>query len=370
MKIGIYAGSIRPGGGLTVLIQVIKALAEDKENELIIYVGEDDTSRFLHSLLEGLDNVHEKRFMARYGSSLRYLFSKFYFLYESIGKKFDWIFSFNYHLFSRSPVAVYHINLLSFQQPSIDSLVMKVKRFDARQACRKADLNIFESLYLQKVAQERLNGKIQNPGLLYISVDKDFVSESLNELTEAEAFATRSNLMLVSSIQPHKDNETCLRCLKILCERYPEVPWVLRVAGGQSIAQWQGFERLAEEVGISESLEILGPIDKKALASYMHRSLCLVNASRIESFCMVAVEAMASSCPVIVVDSTSMPESVGDSAIIVEPSSATMFADAIVEFYDNETFRQDYIARGLERAAGMKENVFITSLREYFKKSL
>lgn len=369
MRIGIYAGSIRPGGGLTVLIQVIKALAEDKKNELIVYVGEDDTSCALRSVFEDLDNVQEKRFMARCRSGCRYLLSKFYFFYESVVQRLDWVFSFNYHLFSQCPVAVYHINLLSFQSLRRDSLAIKVKRFDARLACRCAGLNIFESMYLLDVAQQRMKHKTSNPVLLYVSVDPAFIAESVREVPQSEMLAGRSDLMLVSSMQPHKDNETCLQCLKILCERSSDIQWTLRIAGGQSSAQWSSFKALAEEMGLSEHIEILGPIDKKHLASYMHRSLCLINASRVESFCMVAIEAMAASCPVVVVDSTSMPESVGEAAIIVKPGSATMFADTIMEFYDNKTFRQDYIERGLTRAAEMRDEVFFQTLREYLRES-
>lgn len=363
MRIGIYAGSIRPGGGLTVLVQVIKAISKDEANKVLVYVGENDTSVALQPLLEVLDNVEEKRFMPKCRASFRYMLSKFYFLYESSVEKLDKVFSFNYHLFSSCPVTVYHINLLSFQSPISDSLEMMVKRFDARLACRFAELNIFESLYLEDAAQHRMKHKVSNPALLYISVDPDFLDESESQLSRSEALTSHSNLMLVSSTQIHKDNETCLRCLKILHECMPEIEWTLKVAGGQSVAQWNEFEAVAKEMGLHKYIQILGPIDKKTLAYNMHRSLCLINASRVESFCMVAIESMAASCPVIVVDSTSMPESVGDAAIIVKPGSAKMFADAVMSFYNHESLRQSYIEKGRKRADEMDVTKFSKSLR-------
>jgi len=365
MKIGIYAGSIRPGGGLTVLIQVVKAFAEDKANRIIVYVGENDTSDLLQTLFNEFENVEEKRFMPRHSAALRYLASKFYFLYESVSEKLDWVFSFNYFLFSTCSVVVYHINLLSFQPSGQNSLAMSIKRVDARLACRISRINIFESLFLMNTAQQRMSGKVLNPKLLYISVAPEFLEESMSELSSKEKLSIQSNLMLVSSIQAHKDNETCLYCLKLLCEQFPNTPWVLRVAGGQSIAQWSQFEELAEKLGLKDHVEILGPVNKNLLSYQMHRSLCLINSSRIESFCMVAIEAMAASCPVIVVDSTSMPESVEQAAIIVKPGSAKMFADAVITFHNNDELRLDYIKRGRERANKMKYSEFSSMLRRY-----
>lgn len=363
MKIGVYAGSIRPGGGLTVLTQVIKALSEDGSNKVLVYVGEEDTSAALKPLLEELDNVEEKRFMPRSKASMRYLVSKIHFLLESVIEKLDWVFSFNYHLFSLCPVAVYHINLLSFQHTLPDSLDMRVKRFDARLACRFAKINICESLYLKDIALQRMRHRVNNPVLLYISVASDFLDEAVNELPQLEVLNSSSNMMLVSSMQTHKDNETSLRCLRILYECMPDVKWTLTVAGGQSIAQWDGFVGAAKEMGLHKHIQILGPVDKKTLAHNLRQSLCLINASRIESFCMVAIEAMAASCPVIVVNSTSMPESVGDAAIIVKPGSAEMFADAVMGFYNNESLRRGYIRRGVARSAEFKVSEFNRNLK-------
>jgi len=363
MRIGIYAGSIRPGGGLTVLIQVIKAFSEDKMNKVIVYVGEDDTSNSLQLIFEELENVEEKRFLPQGGAALRYIASKFYFLYESLSEKLDWVFSFNYFLFSTCPVAVYHINLLSFRPSEPDSFTMKTKRIDARLACRISSENLFESKYLMGIARQQMQGGISNSSLLYISVSPEFVAESMVRLSSNEVLSTHSDLLLVSSIQAHKDNETCLGCLKILYERLPDTPWKLRVAGGQSIGQWSDFERLAQEMGLLDCVEILGPIDKKALAHHMHKSLCLINTSRVESFCMVAIEAMAASCPVIVVDSTSMPESVGDAAVIVSPGSVKMFANSVINFNNNKAFRDDYIERGKLRVAKMSDSDFSNTLR-------
>ena len=66
---------------------------------------------------------------------------------------------------------------------------------------------------------------------------------------------------------------------------------------------------------------------------------------------MVALEAMARGCPAIVASCTSMPESVGDAGLLAEPENATSFSDCVIKFYDDESFRAEYIARGFDRVS-------------------
>lgn len=359
MNIGVYAGSIRPGGGLTVLIQILKTLSKDVNNRLLVYTGSNDTSDALQPVFSNCKNAFEKRFLPQHSAPVRHFYSKLFFLKEAVSQKFDCLFSFNYYLPAKCPVVVYHINLLSFQHGPDNNIAMLLKRIDARLACRCADLNIFESSYLMKVARNKV--QIKNPALLYIGVDPVFFRTGKKNPGQ-DREVQRNSILLVSSIQRHKDNEICLYVLKILNDKYPQTQWKLKIAGGQSITQWNGFERRAKDLGVVDHIEIVGPVERQKLAEYMSQSLCLINPSRIESFCMVAIESMAASCPVIVTNATSMPESVGNAALIVEPGDAKQFVQKFLMFYNDEDLRQEYIRRGKYRASEFTERVFSKNL--------
>jgi len=62
MKIVIYAGSLRPGGGLTVLKNIVDGLAKYKANQIIVYSGARDSSTQISKLSELHENVIERRF--------------------------------------------------------------------------------------------------------------------------------------------------------------------------------------------------------------------------------------------------------------------------------------------------------------------
>ena len=61
---------------------------------------------------------------------------------------------------------------------------------------------------------------------------------------------------------------------------------------------------------------------------------------------MVAVEAMSWSCPAIVANATSMPESIGDAGRLAIVGDADDFADKIIEIYDDINLRQGLVNKG------------------------
>jgi glycosyltransferase involved in cell wall biosynthesis len=354
MRVGIYAGSLRPGGGVTALRQVLDALLAMPEPEVTVYTGAADCSEAVRDLVDVHPRLHEVRFHPEAGSFARYLRSKTAF--RRLGRDLDWLFSVNYDLPAPCPVAVYHLNLLSFQRGPADGLGAAIKRWDARRACRRAALNLFESNYLLDRAREQVGGAIRRPELLYLGIHPDFFPEAEVPAVEVGE-GGRADLLMVSSMAPHKDNLTAVRALQLLVEEEPAVDWRLRIAGGQAKAQWDPLLAEGAALGMDTRIEVLGPLPRRELSQVMGASLCLVNPSRIESFCMVALEAMASSCPAVVTTATSMPESVGGAAPTVEPGDHRAFAAELRRHLDPE-HRARAVARGRAHAAGYGQEAF------------
>ncbi|WP_046483508.1 glycosyltransferase family 4 protein [Pseudomonas veronii] len=80
-----------------------------------------------------------------------------------------------------------------------------------------------------------------------------------------------------------------------------------------------------------------------------NRSICLVYPSLYEGFGIPVLEAMRAGCPVIAVNSSSIPEVAGTSAFLVEKGEVTELRDAIRYFYSVDN-RQKYIVMGRAQA--------------------
>jgi len=84
------------------------------------------------------------------------------------------------------------------------------------------------------------------------------------------------------------------------------------------------------------------------LASLYKHAFCFVYPSFYEGFGIPPLEAMSMGCPVIASNASSIPEVVGDAAILFDPHSKDELTDAIESLYD-ESIRNDLIKRGFEQ---------------------
>jgi len=361
MNIIFYAGSLNRGGGLTVAKIIIESLARNVNNNIVVYSGSKDCSEFLSDIFNQHNNVREECFFQKTNSLIRYLISKIFFLFSTISKREHIFISINYFIPSFSIKFVYHLNLLSFVKRQNLNFGAFIKRMDARIACRFANSNIFESRYLMSVANAIMNEKVSNSSILYIGVDPIFkTSKKITKLNRTH------NILLVSSTELYKCNHIAIDCLEILHKKYKDDDWELTIAGGQTLGQWDQLVNYSQRKSLENNVKFLGPVEKKSLVSIMHESLCLINTSIIESFCMVAIEAMASGCPVVTTGETSMPESVGDAAVIIEANSAEEFASAIYKISADETHRKSLIEKGIIHSNKFHNKIVSKQIQETF----
>ena len=154
--------------------------------------------------------------------------------------------------------------------------------------------------------------------------------------------------LCVSTLEPRK------RILELLLawERLPsdlrlEYPLVL--AGGSG---WEN-DALHKEIGrgIAEGwLRLLGFVDDASLPDLYAGAALFVYPSIYEGFGLPPIEAMASGVPVVVANSSCLPEVCGDAARFVDPDDAPQFASVIQDSLLDALWRKEAVDRGLQRA--------------------
>ena len=108
---------------------------------------------------------------------------------------------------------------------------------------------------------------------------------------------------------------------------------------------------LARELGVAKTIVFPGPIASADLPALIRGATAFAYPSRYEGFGLPPLEAMACGVPVVACNTSSLPEVVGDAAILVDPDDSRALGAALLTVVVNEDVAQDLRRKGLAQAA-------------------
>ncbi|MBU2577823.1 glycosyltransferase family 4 protein [Patescibacteria group bacterium] len=125
---------------------------------------------------------------------------------------------------------------------------------------------------------------------------------------------------------------------------------------------------LIKELGLEEKVHFTGYVaDADLKVIYNLASVyCLV--SLYEGFGLGVLEAMSCGCPVVTSNLSSLPEAVGDSALLIDPYSIDEISKAIKKFLDSKKEREEYTKKGIKRAGLFSWRKVAEETAEVYKK--
>ena len=101
---------------------------------------------------------------------------------------------------------------------------------------------------------------------------------------------------------------------------------------------------------LHKHVRFFGFVPDRTLAALYRLAAVFVFPSLYEGFGLPPLEAMASGTPVITSNVSSLPEVVGDAALMIDPYEPDAIADAMRRVLTDEGLRADLRRRGLARA--------------------
>jgi glycosyltransferase involved in cell wall biosynthesis len=147
----------------------------------------------------------------------------------------------------------------------------------------------------------------------------------------------------------HKNHVTALRAVARLRDVHGlRLPLVC--TGGTREAHLQ----IVEEIGrlrLDNLVRWLGYVPREMLPALYRHATALVFPSLFEGFGMPVLEAMASDCPVICSNTTSLPEIAGTAAVLVDPLDDVRIAEALRDVAADREHRHALVEAGRSRAA-------------------
>lgn len=159
----------------------------------------------------------------------------------------------------------------------------------------------------------------------------------------------RERLLVVSAVAPYKNFDAVVDLLARLRASRPGIQ--LDVAGGD----WRGYTGVVAErarrAGVADAITFLGVTDPKRLRRLYAEATLLLHLSECEACPLPPLEAMRLGLPVVAAARSSIPEVVGDGAVLVEPDDFGGTARCVEELLADAAARDELAVRGKARAA-------------------
>lgn len=144
----------------------------------------------------------------------------------------------------------------------------------------------------------------------------------------------------------HKNHARLFEALARLRDRQVNIPVVCT---GRQDERFPELIRLASELGVEGQVRFLGYVETAEIQVIYQRATALIFPSLYEGWGLPVVEAFASGLPVGASNVTSLPELVGDAAILFDPLEPEEIAAAMLRLWTDADLRARLAARGRAR---------------------
>jgi glycosyltransferase involved in cell wall biosynthesis/LmbE family N-acetylglucosaminyl deacetylase/SAM-dependent methyltransferase len=162
---------------------------------------------------------------------------------------------------------------------------------------------------------------------------------------------TSNTVLYAGRIEERKGIQVLLEAAAQAKQQLPGTRFV--IAGGfHSSFSAARFASVVDNLGLQDSVELLGSIDTKDLARWYQRATICVLPSYYETFGLAALEPMLFGTPVVATSASALPEVVSEeTGLLVPAGDAGALANAIVDLLQDDAKRQRLGEACTKRAA-------------------
>lgn len=134
-----------------------------------------------------------------------------------------------------------------------------------------------------------------------------------------------------------KGLEFLIKAVPLVAQKIPNSKLLAVVSKDKAYLKRRGYIlKLIKELGISNKIILLEPVQRKELPNYIMASNCVVVPSLTEGFGFTAAESCALGKPVVASNTTSLPEVVSGKFVLVEPANPSEIAHGVELVYRNK----------------------------------
>jgi glycosyltransferase involved in cell wall biosynthesis len=202
---------------------------------------------------------------------------------------------------------------------SVEDRLLRAVRWN--RPLRRADRILSPSIYTRESLERHLGIPSARVDVIPLACDDRFF-EPIAVPPDGEA----EFLFYPASPLPAKNHARLARAFARVADSRPGLRLTLSGPAGHD---WSPVEAACREAGVADRVDLVGHLSLDDLRARYASARALVFPSLFEGFGIPLVEAMSSGCLVAAARVTSIPEIVGDAAILFDPRSEAEIAEAI-----------------------------------------
>ena len=244
----------------------------------------------------------------------------------------------------RPVITVHDLARISFDFDKETTMEKFLLRLDVRGIKRAAHI-IAVSQNTKDELVRYLRIPLDKISVVYNGVDHDIFKPSAGK-----KLVDKPYILYVGSERPRKNLPRLLQAFSQIRADFRGLKLLKLGPFGRSYEFRKQTLKQVERLQISADVIFVDHVAEDDLPYYYSAASMLVYPSLYEGFGLPPVEAMACGCPVVTSNVSSLPEVVGDAALMIDPYNVDALAKAMAEILTNDGLRRGMIERGLAQA--------------------
>ncbi|MDD5014024.1 MAG: glycosyltransferase [Atribacterota bacterium] len=280
-----------------------------------------------------------------------------------------------YFKFSRVPI----VNMIQNMEPFAENIDgnsftdkcrLCIQLFMARRAIKKTDRTIALSKYVKEFLLHQWKVPKEKIGLVYHGIELPLTREYVRPNNIPKDWEGNF-LFTAGSIRPARGLEDILGAMKYLMLDKQNIKG-LAIAGEtelRMISYQRKLEKWIKMNNLSSKICWAGKLSEKEMNWCYSNCKIFVMTSRVESFGMIAGEAMAHGCVCISSDSPCLPEIFGEAAVFYPSKRGEVLTEAIKTVFRWDSYKcKEMSERARRQAAKFSWDITTEKLLAEFKK--
>ena len=263
-----------------------------------------------------------------------------------------WAYNLPHRVKGKKFITVYDMTYMAYPQ-TMKNVYRKELEANVNSSCNRADKVITISEFSKKEIVNYLNINPNKIEIIPCGIDTN-IFHPIQETSKIEGVKNKYNVqgnyfLYLGTLEPRKNLVRLIQAYSIVKERHNNIPKLI-LAGRYG---WK-YEPIIQEVKdhkLEKEILFLNYISNEDRVPLICEAAGFLFPSLYEGFGLPPLEAMACGVPVLVSNSSSLPEVVEDAAIKIDPLNVEEMANGIERLlFDNE-LRKTLIETGLQRAS-------------------